>query len=71
VYVLLDFSKALELINHGLFVHKLDSRYDFHTSVMGMVSSFLRDRSTVVEVVGVKSTPRYLSSELPQGCIPS
>jgi hypothetical protein len=41
VHVLLDFSKAFDLINHGLFVHELDSRYDFHTSAMGMVSSFL------------------------------
>jgi hypothetical protein len=24
------------LINHGLFVHKLDSHYDFHTSAMGI-----------------------------------
>jgi hypothetical protein len=60
VHVLLDFSKAFDLINNGLFVHKLDSRYDFH-------SSFLRVLSMVVEVDGVKSVPRYLSS----GCIPS
>jgi hypothetical protein len=57
VHVLVDFSKAFDLINHGLYVHKLDSRYDFYTSAM--VSSFLRDRSMVVEVDGV---PRYLSS---------
>jgi hypothetical protein len=66
VHVLIDFSKAFDLINHGLFVHKLDSRYDFHRSAMGMVSSFLRDRSMVVEVEGVKSAPRYLSSGVPQ-----
>jgi hypothetical protein len=71
VHVLLDFSKAFDIINHGLFVHKLDSRYDFHTSAMGMVSPFLRDRSMVVEVDGVKSTPCSLSSGVPQGCIPS
>jgi hypothetical protein len=71
VHVLLDFSKAVDIIIHGLFVHKLDSRYDFHTSAMGMVSSFLRVRSMVVEVDGVKSTPRSLSSGVPQGCIPS
>jgi hypothetical protein len=35
VHVLLDFSKAFDLINHGLF----------HNSAMGMVSSFLKDRS--------------------------
>jgi hypothetical protein len=70
VQVLLDFSKAFDLINHGLFVHKLDSRYDFHTSAMCMVSSFLRDRSMVVEVDAVKSTARSLSSGVPRGCIP-
>jgi hypothetical protein len=37
VHVLLDFSKSFDLINHGLFVHKLGSRYDFHTSAMGIV----------------------------------
>jgi hypothetical protein len=71
VHVLLDFSKAFNFINHGLFVHKLDSRYDFHTSAMDIVSSILQDRSMVVEVDDVKSTPRYLSSGVPQGCIPS
>jgi hypothetical protein len=38
---------------------------------MSMVSSFLRDRSMVVEVDGVKFAPRYLSSGVPQGFIPS
>jgi hypothetical protein len=47
VHVLLDFSKAFDLINHGLFVHKLGSRYDFYTPTNGMVSSLLRDRSVV------------------------
>jgi hypothetical protein len=56
VHVFLDFSKAFDLINQGLFVHKLDSRYDIHMA-MGMVSSFLRDRPMVIEV--------------PHGCIPS
>jgi hypothetical protein len=62
VHVLLDFYKAFDLVNQGLLFHKLDSRYDFHTSAMGMVSSFLRDRSMVVEVDGMESALRYLSS---------
>jgi hypothetical protein len=64
LHVLLYFSKVFDFINHWLFVHKLGSWYDFHTSAMGMVSSFLRDRSMVVEVDGVKSAPLYLSSGL-------
>jgi hypothetical protein len=43
----------------------------FILQLMGMVSSFRRDRSMVVEVDGVKYAPRYLSSGFRQGCIPS
>jgi hypothetical protein len=43
----------------------------FQLTPMGMVSSFLRDRSMVVEVNGVESASRSLSSGVPQGCIPS
>jgi hypothetical protein len=39
----LDFTKAPDL-NNVLFLHELGSRFDFHTSDMGMVSSFFRGR---------------------------
>jgi hypothetical protein len=72
VLALLDFSKAFDMVNHLLFLHKLGSEYDFHTSDRSMVSSFLQDRSMIVEVDGdVKSSPRSLFSGVPQGCIPS
>jgi hypothetical protein len=41
VHVLLDILKVFDLINHGLFVHMLESRYGFRTVAMSMVSSFL------------------------------
>jgi hypothetical protein len=67
VLVLLDFLKDFDLINHELFDHKLGSRYDFRTSAMGMVSSFLHNRSKVVKDDDVKSKPCSLSSGVPQG----
>jgi hypothetical protein len=49
--------------HHGLFVHKhISSAQDMTLILQLWVSSFLRDRSMVVEVDGVKSTPRSLSS---------
>jgi hypothetical protein len=41
LHLLPDFSKVIDLINLGLFVHKHDFRYVFYSSAMGMVSSFL------------------------------
>jgi hypothetical protein len=52
-------------LKHLLFLHKLGSEYDFHTSDRSMVSSFLQDRSIMVEVDGVKSSPRSLFSGVP------
>jgi hypothetical protein len=63
VLVLQDFSKALDMVNHLLFFHKLGSDYDFHTS-------FLQNRSMMVEVDGVRSSPRSLFSGVPQDCLP-
>jgi hypothetical protein len=54
-----------------LFLHKLGSEYDFHTSARDLVSSFLQDHSMVVEVDGVRSSPRFLCSGALQGNIPS
>jgi hypothetical protein len=59
VIVLLDFSKAFDMVNFLIFLHKLGSEYDFHTSARSMVSSFLQVRSIMVEVDGVKSSPLF------------
>jgi hypothetical protein len=69
VLVLLDFSKAFDCIPHGLLVHKLMSIYRFHTSAAKMIASFLKDRSMVVEMDGVRSSPRNLVSGVPQGSV--
>jgi hypothetical protein len=55
--------------HYGLFVHNhISSAHDMTLILQLWVSSFLRDRSMVVEVDGVKSTPRSLLSGDSQGC---
>jgi Reverse transcriptase (RNA-dependent DNA polymerase) len=69
VLVLLDFYKTFDCIPHELLVHKLSINYGFSPSAASMISSFLRDRSLVVEFDGVRSTPRQISSGVPQSSI--
>jgi hypothetical protein len=57
------------MVNHLLFLHKLGSEYDFHTSARDMAFLFLQDCYMVVEVGGVRPSPRFLFSGVPQGCI--
>jgi hypothetical protein len=46
------------------------SSFDFHGSARDMVSSFLTDRSMVVEMNGQKSSSRALFSGVPQRSVP-
>jgi hypothetical protein len=65
VLVLLDLFKAFDMVDHLLYVHKLGSEYDFHTSARSMVSSFLQDHSMMVDVDGVKSCSHSLFFRVP------
>jgi hypothetical protein len=66
---LLDFSKAFDCVNHGLFIFKLRALYSFHKSAGALMASFLDGRSMSVEVDGVRSSTHNLSSGVPQGSI--
>jgi hypothetical protein len=67
--LLLDFSKAFDCVHHGLLVHKLRSQYHFDSSAAAMIASFLKDRSMMVEIDGVRSSPRTLVAGVPQGSV--
>jgi Reverse transcriptase (RNA-dependent DNA polymerase) len=71
VLALLDFSKAFDCVNHQLFLYVLATEYRFGSSGGNMISSFLSDRSMVIEVDGSKSSPRSVLSGVPQGSVPS
>ncbi len=66
--VLLDFSKAFDLINHDLLVSKL-RYYGFSERVCLWFSSYLQPRTQVVELEGARSEPVETSLGVPQGSV--
>jgi hypothetical protein len=65
VLVLLDFSKAFDSVDHDLLCHKLERFFDFSSSAVGFIRSYLTKRSQCV------SAGRVLSGFLPVlRCVP-
>jgi hypothetical protein len=55
VLVLPDFSKAFDSVDHDLLCHKLERFFDFSSSAVGFIRSFLTDWSQCVSAGGVLS----------------
>jgi hypothetical protein len=53
--VLLDFSKAFDSVNHHLLCSKLSSQFDFTTSAVSLIMSYLSDCSQCVQTDGALS----------------
>lgn len=66
--VLLDFSKAFDTIDHRLLCSKL-KYYGFDSCAIGLMSSYLRDRSQKIVVNGISSGTASILSGVPQGSI--
>lgn len=67
--LLLDFSKAFDLISHDILCKKL-LQYGFTEQATEIVSAYLRNRQMSVHVNGKNSTPRTMNSAgCPQGSV--
>jgi hypothetical protein len=55
VMVLLDFSKAFDSVDHDLLCHKLERFFDFSSSAVGFIRSYLTEKSQCVSAGGVMS----------------
>ena len=66
--VFLDFSKALDLVDHKLLLSKL-SHYKFNPNNLRWFSSYLEQRCQQVSVSGKLSNVQHIPSGLPQGSV--
>ncbi|XP_046685913.1 uncharacterized protein LOC124371611, partial [Homalodisca vitripennis] len=64
--IMLDFSKAFDMINHGLLIAKLEG-YGVAGSLLKWLSSYLTDRKMIVRFAGSFSGPFPVTSGVPQG----
>ena len=66
--VLLDLSKAFDLVNHDILIAKL-SKYHTSTTALNWFTSYLSNRRQVCSVSGVLSSTAILNKGVPQGSI--
>ena len=69
VLVLLDFSKAFDLLNHKLLCCKLKNSFGFTDRSVLLIESYLTNRSQLVCIDDKFSEPKFLLHGVPQGSI--
>jgi hypothetical protein len=67
--VLLDFSKAFDLLNHKILISKLSRRYNLSETACNWITSFLSGRTQFVYSNNVCSSNLPVSHGVPQGSI--
>ena len=66
ISIFLDFSKALNTVNHEILCKKLEF-YRFRGFILEWLKSYLTDRSQYVEIQNTKSKVKNISKGVPQG----
>ena len=66
--VLLDFSKAFDLVNHNILIHKLKV-YKFSEQTLTLLRSYLLDRKQEVRIGKSTSEKRNILAGVPQGSV--
>lgn len=66
--VFLDLRKAFDLVNHNILLKKL-SAYQFSENTVGLIQSYLENRTQYVSVGGNKSSEGVIKHGVPQGSI--
>jgi len=66
--LMLDLSKAFDLVNHSILLTKLES-YGLHISTLNWFKSYLKDRSQQTYVSGLYSNPGHVFTGVPRGSV--
>ena len=64
----LDFRKAFDLVSHEHLIYKL-SKYGIKGQILNWIKDFLKDRTQRVVIRGTASSPRKVTSGVPQGSV--
>ena len=66
--IVLDFSKAFDVVSHPKLIHKLKS-IGIHSQTVGWIKHWLSNRTHQVTVNGVTSNSHLVTSGVPQGSV--
>ena len=66
--LLIDFSKAFDMVDHGILLAKLN-HYGIRGNALNWLASYLNNRKQYVSVNGKNSSQAYLKYGVPQGSI--
>ena len=69
ILTLLDLSTAFDTIDHSILLTRLDSTFGIRDLALSFFRSYLQDRTQVVTVNGIKSSPSLLTCGVPQGSV--
>ncbi|WP_419610691.1 RNA-directed DNA polymerase, partial [Thiolapillus sp.] len=69
ILTLLDLSAAFDTIDHSILLTRLDSTFGIRDLALSFFRSYLQDRTQVVTVNGIKSSPSLLTCGVPQGSV--
>ena len=69
ILTLLDLSAAFDTIDHSILLTRLDSTFGIRDLALSFFRSYLEDRTQVVTVNGMKSSPSLLTCGVPQGSV--
>ena len=68
VLLLIDFSKAFDMVDHNILLYKLE-HYGVRSNILNWFQSYLTDRRQHVKVNDTTSSTEYLLHGVPQGSI--